>query len=82
MGQWGLRRNKKHGAVSCTWHNVQSVARALAAEPFRDPKLPLEERLNNLVSLLTLEEKLHNFALAANPLARRSTLTLKLHSSR
>lgn len=29
-----------------------------AAEPFRDPKLPLEERVNNLVSLLTLEEKI------------------------
>ncbi len=30
----------------------------VAAEPFRDPKLPLEERVNNLVSLLTLEEKI------------------------
>jgi beta-glucosidase len=29
-----------------------------AAEPFRDPKLPLEERVNNLVSLMTLEEKI------------------------
>ena len=81
MGQWGLG-TRNHGAVSCPWHNVQSVARTLAAEPPRDPKLPLEERLNNLVSLLTLEEKFRNFALAANPLAVRSTLTLKLHSSR
>jgi beta-glucosidase len=30
----------------------------MAAEPFRDPKLPLEERVNNLVSLLTLDEKI------------------------
>jgi beta-glucosidase len=29
-----------------------------AAEPFRDPKLPLEERVDNLVSLLTLDEKI------------------------
>jgi len=29
-----------------------------AAEPFQDPKLPLEDRVNNLVSLLTLEEKI------------------------
>lgn len=29
-----------------------------AADPFRDPKLPLEERVNNLVSLMTLEEKI------------------------
>jgi beta-glucosidase len=29
-----------------------------AAEPFRDPKLPLEERVNNLVSLMTLDEKI------------------------
>src|ERR1039458_1110728 len=30
----------------------------MAAEPFRDAKLPLEERVNNLVSLLTLDEKI------------------------
>ena len=29
-----------------------------AADPFRDPKLPLEERVNNLVSLMTLDEKI------------------------
>ena len=29
-----------------------------AAEPFRDPKLPLEDRVSNLVSLLTLDEKI------------------------
>jgi beta-glucosidase len=29
-----------------------------AAEPFQDPKLPLEQRVNNLVSLLTLDEKI------------------------
>lgn len=29
-----------------------------APEPFRDPKLPLETRVNNLVSLLTLDEKI------------------------
>jgi beta-glucosidase len=29
-----------------------------AAEPFHDPKLPLEQRVNNLVSLLTLDEKI------------------------
>ena len=29
-----------------------------AAEPFQDPKLPLEERVNNLVSPLTLDEKI------------------------
>ena len=29
-----------------------------AAEPFRDPNLPLERRVDNLVSLLTLDEKI------------------------
>jgi len=29
-----------------------------AAEPFRDPNLPLEQRVENLVSLLTLDEKI------------------------
>ena len=29
-----------------------------AAEPFQNPKLPLEERVNNLISLLTLDEKI------------------------
>lgn len=36
-----------------------ALAGALAAaEPFRDPKLPLEDRVNSLVSLLTLDEKI------------------------
>ena len=36
-----------------------ATTRALpAAEPFQDPKLPLEKRVENLVSLLTLEEKI------------------------
>ena len=40
-----------------------SLALSLASappgtEPFRDPKLPLEQRVANLVSLLTLEEKI------------------------
>jgi beta-glucosidase len=30
---------------------------AQAAEPFQDPSLPLEKRVENLVSLLTLDEK-------------------------
>ena len=35
------------------------ATRALpAAEPFRDPNLPLEKRVENLVSLLTLDEKI------------------------
>jgi beta-glucosidase len=29
-----------------------------AAEPFQDPKLPLEQRVDNLISLLTLDEKI------------------------
>jgi len=29
-----------------------------AAEPFRDPLLPLEDRVNNLVSLLTPDERI------------------------
>lgn len=29
-----------------------------AAEPFRDPKLPLEQRVDDLVSRLTLDEKI------------------------
>ena len=29
-----------------------------AADPFRDPKLPIEERVNNLVSLMTLDEQI------------------------
>ena len=34
------------------------MTRALpAAEPFQDPSLPIEKRVENLVSLLTLEEK-------------------------
>src|ERR1039457_6213483 len=35
------------------------MAQALAAaEPFRDPNLPLEQRVDDLVSRLTLDEKI------------------------
>lgn len=35
------------------------MAQALAtAEPFRDPNLPLERRVDDLVSRLTLDEKI------------------------
>lgn len=38
---------------------VTGLAQALAAaEPFRDPSLPLERRVDDLVSLLTLDEKI------------------------
>lgn len=30
-----------------------------AAYPFEDPNLPIEERVNNIISLMTLEEKIH-----------------------
>jgi beta-glucosidase len=36
-----------------------AIAPALpAAQPFQDPKLPLEQRVDNLISLLTLDEKI------------------------
>jgi hypothetical protein len=42
----------------CSLLLTLTLAGALgAADPFRDPKLPLEERVNNLVSLMTLDEK-------------------------
>jgi beta-glucosidase len=37
---------------------LSAVSWVCAAEPFRDPKLPLEARVNSLVSLLTLDEKI------------------------
>jgi hypothetical protein len=37
---------------------LSAVSWVWAAEPFRDPKLPLEARVNSLVSLLTLDEKI------------------------
>ena len=43
----------------CSLLLTVTLAGALwAADPFRDPKLPLEERVNNLVSLMTLDEKI------------------------
>jgi beta-glucosidase len=43
----------------CSLLLTLTLAGALwAADPFRDPKLPLEERVNNLVSLMTLDEKI------------------------
>ena len=36
-----------------------AIAPALsAAQPFQDPKLPLEQRVDNLISLLTADEKI------------------------
>jgi beta-glucosidase len=37
---------------------LSAVTWISADEPFRNPKLPLETRVNNLVSLLTLDEKI------------------------
>jgi beta-glucosidase len=34
-------------------------ANCLAAYPFENPNLPIEERVNNIVSLMTLDEKIH-----------------------
>jgi beta-glucosidase len=48
---------KTFNAVLCL--SALAVAPLIrAAEPFQDPKLPLEQRVNNLVSLLTLDEKI------------------------
>jgi beta-glucosidase len=41
-----------------------------APEPFRDPKLPIEARVNNLVSLLTLAEKIGLLGQNAPAIAR------------
>jgi len=44
---------------SCSLLLTLTLAGALwASDPFRDPKLPIEERVNNLVSLMTLDEKI------------------------
>ena len=37
---------------------LAGAANVLAADPFRDPNLPLERRVDDLVSRLTLEEKI------------------------
>ena len=65
--------NKSHVctllALSCLWAGAASIvhaqaqppataAAAAAAYPFRNPDLPLEERVNNVVSLMTLDEKI------------------------
>ena len=43
----------------CSLLLTLTLAGALpAADPFCDPKLPLEARVNNLVSLMTLDEKI------------------------
>jgi beta-glucosidase len=44
---------------SCSLLLTLTLAGTLAAaDPFRDPKLPIEERVNDLVSLMTLDEKI------------------------
>ena len=65
--------NKSHVctllALSCLWAGAASIVHAQAqppataaatatAYPFRNPDLPLEERVNNVVSLMTLDEKI------------------------
>jgi beta-glucosidase len=45
--------------IASTLVILAGMAQALvAAEPFRDPKLPLEQRVDDLVSRLTLDEKI------------------------
>ncbi len=65
--------NKSHVctllALSCLWAGAATIVHAqaqppataaatVAAYPFRNPDLSLEERVNNVVSLMTLEEKI------------------------
>jgi beta-glucosidase len=38
--------------------NLTGYASVWAAYPFEDPNLPIEDRVNNIVSLMTLEEKI------------------------
>ncbi|MGD0413212.1 MAG: glycoside hydrolase family 3 C-terminal domain-containing protein [Verrucomicrobiota bacterium] len=65
--------NKSHVctllALSCLWAGAATIVHAqaqppataaatAAAYPFRNPDLPLEERVNNVLSLMTIEEKI------------------------
>jgi beta-glucosidase len=49
---------------------IGCVPVATAQEPFRDPKLPLETRVNDLVSRMTLEEKISQMMNAAAAIDR------------
>jgi beta-glucosidase len=44
---------------------LAAYANVFAAYPFEDPNLPIEDRVNNIVSLMTLEEKIS--CLSADP---------------
>jgi beta-glucosidase len=51
--------NRINMRIASTLVILAGMAQALvAAEPFRDPKLPLEQRVDDLVSRLTLDEKI------------------------
>ncbi|MGB7583109.1 MAG: glycoside hydrolase family 3 C-terminal domain-containing protein, partial [Sedimentisphaerales bacterium] len=54
------RFNKQRSAfsVQCLAIIVLCSSVVFAAYPFEDPNLPIEDRVNNIVSLMTLEEKI------------------------
>jgi beta-glucosidase len=47
-----------------------SIPTAIAQEPFRDPKLPVETRVDDLVARMTLEEKISQMMNAAAAIER------------
>jgi beta-glucosidase len=41
-----------------------------STEPYKDPKLPIEQRVNDLVSRMTVEEKASQLVHVAEPIPR------------
>jgi len=41
-----------------------------STEPYKDPKLPIEQRVNDLISRLTVEEKASQLVHVADPIPR------------
>ncbi len=54
-----MRFQKQFLIIASMLLNLISCSSVLAKYPFEDPSLPIEERVNNIISLMTLEEKIH-----------------------
>jgi beta-glucosidase len=57
-GEREMKIQKRFG-VLCSLFCVLYSSPVFAAYPFEDPNLPIEQRVDNIVSLMTLDEKIH-----------------------
>src|SRR5262249_55483297 len=67
----GPMKNKHIVFISLLLFTICLISAAQqATEPYKDPKLPIEQRVNDLISRMTVEEKASQLVHVADPIPR------------